>query len=91
MRTRLKRDSNFSSSKTKDPVSLKLLTFNLSLFFSILMHKLSPTGLRIRIFNFCLKLLTCVLYIIRVMTDNPAQIRHTWSELCFNVCECEMA
>uniref|UniRef100_A0A8C1UC04 Potassium channel, subfamily T, member 1 n=1 Tax=Cyprinus carpio TaxID=7962 RepID=A0A8C1UC04_CYPCA len=39
------------------------------------------SSLRIRIFNFCLKLLTCVLYIIRVMTDNPAQLRHTWSEL----------
>uniref|UniRef100_A0A8C2KLB9 Potassium channel, subfamily T, member 1 n=1 Tax=Cyprinus carpio TaxID=7962 RepID=A0A8C2KLB9_CYPCA len=40
------------------------------------------SSLRIRIFNFCLKLLTCVLYIIRVMTDNPAQLRHTW-ELIF--------
>ena len=28
-------------------------------------------GLRIRVFNFSLKLLTCLLYIIRVMTDNP--------------------
>lgn len=32
-----------------------------------------PSGLRIRVFNFCLKLLTCLLYIIRVVTDNPAQ------------------
>lgn len=28
-------------------------------------------GLRIRVFNFSLKLLTCLLYIIRVVTDNP--------------------
>lgn len=32
---------------------------------------LSSSGLRIRVFNFCLKLLTCLLYIIRVVTDNP--------------------
>uniref|UniRef100_A0A8C1UEI7 Potassium channel, subfamily T, member 1 n=1 Tax=Cyprinus carpio TaxID=7962 RepID=A0A8C1UEI7_CYPCA len=36
------------------------------------------SSLRIRIFNFCLKLLTCVLYIIRVMTDNPAQELIFW-------------
>lgn len=30
-------------------------------------------GLRIRVFNFSLKLLTCLLYMIRVVTDNPAQ------------------
>lgn len=31
-----------------------------------------PSGLRIRVFNFSLKLLTCLLYMIRVVTDNPA-------------------
>ncbi|TRY95023.1 hypothetical protein DNTS_004670, partial [Danionella cerebrum] len=50
----------------------------LKLFFI----KNQRSSLRIRIFNFCLKLLTCVLYIIRVMTDNPVQLRHTW-ELIF--------
>lgn len=30
-------------------------------------------GLRIRVFNFSLKLLTCLLYMIRVVTDNPVQ------------------
>ncbi|XP_035377501.1 potassium channel subfamily T member 1 isoform X3 [Electrophorus electricus] len=34
------------------------------------------SSLRIRIFNFCLKVLTCVLYIVRVMTDNPTQLRN---------------
>uniref|UniRef100_A0AAV2ITB6 RCK N-terminal domain-containing protein n=1 Tax=Knipowitschia caucasica TaxID=637954 RepID=A0AAV2ITB6_KNICA len=41
----------------------------LKLFFI----KNQRSSLRIRVFNFCLKLLTCLLYIIRVMTDNPAQ------------------
>lgn len=31
-----------------------------------------PTGLRIRLFNFSLKLLTCLLYIVRVLLDDPA-------------------
>lgn len=39
-----------------------------SLFFSR-----PSSGLRIRVFNFSLKLLTCLLYMIRVVTDNPAQ------------------
>ncbi|XP_053543946.1 potassium channel subfamily T member 1 [Ictalurus punctatus] len=46
----------------------------LKLFFI----KNQRSSLRIRIFNFCLKVLTCVLYIIRVMTDNPAHLRNTW-------------
>lgn len=29
------------------------------------------TGLRIRLFNFSLKILTCVLYIVRVSLDDP--------------------
>lgn len=37
------------------------------------LETLSPLGLRIRVFNFSLKLLTCLLYMIRVVTDNPAQ------------------
>ncbi|XP_072228487.1 potassium channel subfamily T member 2 [Leuresthes tenuis] len=41
----------------------------LKLFFI----KNQRSSLRIRVFNFCLKLLTCLLYIIRVMTDNPGQ------------------
>ncbi|XP_046901855.1 LOW QUALITY PROTEIN: potassium channel subfamily T member 1 [Hypomesus transpacificus] len=39
----------------------------LKLFFI----KNQRSSLRIRVFNFSLKLLTCLLYIIRVMTDNP--------------------
>ncbi|XP_070780286.1 potassium channel subfamily T member 2 [Enoplosus armatus] len=41
----------------------------LKLFFI----KNQRSSLRIRVFNFSLKLLTCLLYIIRVATDNPAQ------------------
>lgn len=33
----------------------------------------STTGLRIRLFNFSLKLLTCLLYIVRVLLDNPEE------------------
>ncbi|KAK7896468.1 hypothetical protein WMY93_021793 [Mugilogobius chulae] len=44
----------------------------LKLFFI----KNQRSSLRIRVFNFCLKLLTCLLYIIRVMTDNPVQSGH---------------
>ena len=35
-------------------------------------HPPPPTGLRIRLFNFSLKLLTCLLYIVRVLLDDPA-------------------
>ncbi|KAJ0057263.1 hypothetical protein NL108_002187, partial [Boleophthalmus pectinirostris] len=45
----------------------------LKLFFI----KNQRSSLRIRVFNFCLKLLTCLLYIIRVMTDNPVQSGHS--------------
>ncbi|KAI5096346.1 potassium channel subfamily T member 1 isoform X3, partial [Silurus meridionalis] len=51
-------------------------TFHLHINCGLFGH----AGLRIRIFNFCLKVLTCVLYIIRVMTDNPAHLRNTWLE-----------
>uniref|UniRef100_A0A4W4FKU4 RCK N-terminal domain-containing protein n=1 Tax=Electrophorus electricus TaxID=8005 RepID=A0A4W4FKU4_ELEEL len=40
------------------------------------------SSLRIRIFNFCLKVLTCVLYIVRVMTDNPTQLRNHAVIMC---------
>lgn len=33
----------------------------------------SATGLRIRLFNFSLKLLTCLLYIVRVLLDSPEE------------------
>ncbi|XP_076014806.1 potassium channel subfamily T member 2 [Genypterus blacodes] len=45
----------------------------LKLFFI----KNQRSSLRIRVFNFSLKLLTCLLYIIRVMTDNPGQSSST--------------
>ncbi|KAM5299975.1 potassium channel subfamily T member 1 isoform 2-T2 [Ctenodactylus gundi] len=36
------------------------------------------SSLRIRLFNFSLKLLTCLLYIVRVLLDNPAQGIGCW-------------
>ncbi|XP_015238187.1 PREDICTED: potassium channel subfamily T member 2-like [Cyprinodon variegatus] len=49
----------------------------LKLFFI----KNQRSSLRIRVFNFCLKLLTCLLYIIRVMTDRPGQTGGSHSSL----------
>lgn len=73
---------SFSSSKTKDQVSGRgtrpfhlLTTPELNWMMVAADRSLSapPPGLRIRVFNFSLKLLTCLLYTIRVVTDDPAQ------------------
>ncbi|XP_071380243.1 potassium channel subfamily T member 1 [Centroberyx affinis] len=50
----------------------------LKLFFI----KNQRSSLRIRLFNFSLKILTCALYILRVSLDNPDQINGEW-ELIF--------
>lgn len=36
------------------------------------------TGLRVRMFNFALKVLSCLLYIVRVLLDDPEQEREDW-------------
>ncbi|XP_034979033.1 potassium channel subfamily T member 2 isoform X2 [Zootoca vivipara] len=46
----------------------------LKLFFI----KNQRSSLRIRLFNFSLKLLSCLLYIVRVLLDDPSQ-QHGWS------------
>ncbi|KAH1179425.1 hypothetical protein KIL84_022008, partial [Mauremys mutica] len=46
----------------------------LKLFFI----KNQRSSLRIRLFNFSLKLLTCLLYIVRVLLDNPAEGIGCW-------------
>ncbi|KYO37773.1 potassium channel subfamily T member 2 isoform D [Alligator mississippiensis] len=46
----------------------------LKLFFI----KNQRSSLRIRLFNFSLKLLSCLLYIIRVLLDDPTQ-GYTWT------------
>uniref|UniRef100_A0A8C9Z5D6 Potassium sodium-activated channel subfamily T member 1 n=1 Tax=Sander lucioperca TaxID=283035 RepID=A0A8C9Z5D6_SANLU len=54
----------------------------LKLFFI----KNQRSSLRIRVFNFSLKLLTCLLYTIRVVTDNPGQgLFLKWS-FCSSLC-----
>lgn len=35
-------------------------------------------GLRVRMFNFSLKVLSCLLYIVRVLLDNPQEGRQDW-------------
>lgn len=37
-------------------------------------------GLRVRMFNFALKVLSCLLYIVRVLLDNPQEERQDWWE-----------
>ncbi|XP_008585318.1 PREDICTED: potassium channel subfamily T member 2-like [Galeopterus variegatus] len=48
----------------------------LKLFFI----KNQRSSLRIRLFNFSLKLLSCLLYIIRVLLENPSQ-GNEWSHI----------
>lgn len=38
----------------------------------------SFVGLRVRMFNFALKVLSCLLYIVRVLLDNPLDKRQDW-------------
>ncbi|XP_030591056.1 potassium channel subfamily T member 2 isoform X3 [Archocentrus centrarchus] len=46
----------------------------LKLFFI----KNQRSSLRVRMFNFALKVLSCLLYIVRVLLDNPQEQRHDW-------------
>uniref|UniRef100_A0A8C7SIP3 RCK N-terminal domain-containing protein n=1 Tax=Oncorhynchus mykiss TaxID=8022 RepID=A0A8C7SIP3_ONCMY len=48
----------------------------LKLFFI----KNQRSSLRIRLFNFSLKLLTCALYVLRVSLDDPEQVTGVWSD-----------
>uniref|UniRef100_A0A8C5GSM7 RCK N-terminal domain-containing protein n=1 Tax=Gouania willdenowi TaxID=441366 RepID=A0A8C5GSM7_GOUWI len=52
----------------------------LKLFFI----KNQRSSLRIRLFNFALKILTCVLYIVRVSLDDPDEFNSTACVLCQN-------
>ncbi|XP_074495150.1 potassium channel subfamily T member 1 isoform X19 [Sebastes fasciatus] len=52
----------------------------LKLFFI----KNQRSSLRIRLFNFSLKVLTCVLYIVRVSLDNPNEVNDNSSAICLS-------
>ncbi|KAA8592557.1 hypothetical protein FQN60_018012, partial [Etheostoma spectabile] len=52
----------------------------LKLFFI----KNQRSSLRIRLFNFSLKILTCVLYIVRVSLDNPNEVNSNSCAICPN-------
>ncbi|XP_068167977.1 potassium channel subfamily T member 1 [Antennarius striatus] len=52
----------------------------LKLFFI----KNQRSSLRIRLFNFSLKILTCVLYIVRVSLDDPMEVNGSSCALCHN-------
>nr|XP_057913901.1 potassium channel subfamily T member 1 isoform X2 [Doryrhamphus excisus] len=64
-------DQSFQNDRVQVEFYVNENTFKerLKLFFI----KNQRSSLRIRVFNFSLKLLTCLLYIIRVVTDNPGQ------------------
>ena len=49
--------------------------FFLSLFFDF---SYRIAGLRVRMFNFSLKVLSCLLYIVRVLLDNPQEEPRDW-------------
>ncbi|XP_075038747.1 potassium channel subfamily T member 2 isoform X4 [Mixophyes fleayi] len=49
----------------------------LKLFFI----KNQRSSLRIRLFNFSLKLLSCMLYIFRVLLDDPSEVKGSWSPI----------
>ncbi|CAB1431935.1 unnamed protein product [Pleuronectes platessa] len=62
-------------------VNENTLKERLKLFFI----KNQRSSLRIRLFNFSLKILTCVLYIVRVCLDNPKEVNYNpCSTICLN-------
>uniref|UniRef100_A0A452GWZ9 RCK N-terminal domain-containing protein n=1 Tax=Gopherus agassizii TaxID=38772 RepID=A0A452GWZ9_9SAUR len=63
-------DSSLSQVQVEFYVNENTFKERLKLFFI----KNQRSSLRIRLFNFSLKLLTCLLYIVRVLLDNPAPI-----------------
>uniref|UniRef100_A0A8C3URR8 Potassium sodium-activated channel subfamily T member 1 n=1 Tax=Catharus ustulatus TaxID=91951 RepID=A0A8C3URR8_CATUS len=62
-------DSSFSQVQVEFYVNENTFKERLKLFFI----KNQRSSLRIRLFNFSLKLLTCLLYIVRVLLDNPEE------------------
>ncbi|XP_063100126.1 potassium channel subfamily T member 1 isoform X5 [Cavia porcellus] len=67
-------DSSLSQVEVEFYVNENTCKERLKLFFI----KNQRSSLRIRLFNFSLKLLTCLLYIVRVLLDNPAQGIGCW-------------
>ncbi|XP_006981058.1 potassium channel subfamily T member 1 isoform X10 [Peromyscus maniculatus bairdii] len=67
-------DSSLSQVQVEFYVNENTCKERLKLFFI----KNQRSSLRIRLFNFSLKLLTCLLYIVRVLLDNPDQGIGCW-------------
>ncbi|EHB11627.1 Potassium channel subfamily T member 1 [Heterocephalus glaber] len=67
-------DSSLSQVQVEFYVNENTFKERLKLFFI----KNQRSSLRIRLFNFSLKLLTCLLYIVRVLLDNPARGIGCW-------------
>uniref|UniRef100_A0A8C6R512 Potassium channel, subfamily T, member 1 n=1 Tax=Nannospalax galili TaxID=1026970 RepID=A0A8C6R512_NANGA len=73
-------DSSFSQVQVEFYVNENTFKERLKLFFI----KNQRSSLRIRLFNFSLKLLTCLLYIVRVLLDNPDQGIGCWGCMKYN-------
>ncbi|XP_040818791.1 potassium channel subfamily T member 1 isoform X3 [Ochotona curzoniae] len=67
-------DSSLSQVQVEFYVNENTFKERLKLFFI----KNQRSSLRIRVFNFSLKLLTCLLYIVRVLLDDPGQGIGCW-------------
>nr|XP_048308645.1 potassium channel subfamily T member 1 isoform X5 [Myodes glareolus] len=73
-------DSSLSQVQVEFYVNENTCKERLKLFFI----KNQRSSLRIRLFNFSLKLLTCLLYIVRVLLDNPDQGIGCWGCTKYN-------
>ncbi|XP_051022433.1 potassium channel subfamily T member 1 [Acomys russatus] len=73
-------DSSLSQVQVEFYVNENTFKERLKLFFI----KNQRSSLRIRLFNFSLKLLTCLLYIVRVLLDNPDQGIGCWGCMKYN-------
>ncbi|NP_068625.2 potassium channel subfamily T member 1 isoform 1 [Rattus norvegicus] len=73
-------DSSLSQVQVEFYVNENTFKERLKLFFI----KNQRSSLRIRLFNFSLKLLTCLLYIVRVLLDNPDQGIGCWGCTKYN-------
>uniref|UniRef100_A0A1I8JIC2 Homeobox domain-containing protein n=1 Tax=Macrostomum lignano TaxID=282301 RepID=A0A1I8JIC2_9PLAT len=67
-------DQDFEQVRVEFFTNERSLKERLQLYFI----KNQRSSLRIRIFNFIIKVLTCVLYVIRVVNDNPKADGMSW-------------
>lgn len=69
----------------------KELLYSNSSIANTIIESFCTVGLRVRMFNFALKVLSCLLYIVRVLLDNPQEGRQDWWETATYWCETKPA